>query len=124
MHNIFHASIHHGEYLSWSISLKALYDLMMISEAHPTTVNWEDIKGRRCGYIRVFEAYIYLVSHLLKWPAPPAVLPTWRAALHYRRCLAAEAGHISLTRRITTRWQRDILKRMLNPSSLSSLPWR
>jgi hypothetical protein len=126
MHNISHAAIDHGEYLSWSISLKALYDLMMISEAHPTTVNWEDIKGamRRCGYIRVFEAYIYLASHLLKWPAPPAVLPTWHAALHYRRCLAAEAGLRSVTRRITTRWQRDILKRLLNPSSLSSLPWR
>jgi hypothetical protein len=38
MHNISHAAIDHGEYLSWSISLKALYDLMMISEAHPTTV--------------------------------------------------------------------------------------
>ena len=123
MHNIFHAAIQHRDYLTWSISLQALNDLMMISEAHPTTVNWEDIKGamRRCGYIRVLEAYIYLASHLLKWPAPPAVLPTWRAALHYRRCLVAEAGLRSLAKRITTRWQRDILKRLLNPSSLT---WR
>jgi hypothetical protein len=86
MHSIFHTAIHHGKYLS--------YGLMMISEAHPTTVNWEDIKGakRCCGDIRVLEAYIYLASHLLKWPAPPPVPPTWRAALHYRRCLAGEAG--------------------------------
>ena len=47
--------------------------------AHPTT----DIKGamRCCGDIRVFEAYIYLASHLLKWPAPPPVLPKWRGGV-------------------------------------------
>jgi hypothetical protein len=127
IHNMFHAAVQDDDFRRGVISLKALHDLARIAEAHRATIDWEQIDRsmRRCGLGRVLETHVYLASRLLKWPRPSAITPTWRAALHYRRCLAftfirgattpAQIASVkNFIRKVTTPDQRDLLRRLAN----------
>jgi hypothetical protein len=89
IHNLFHAAVQDGEFVGGVISLKALYDLIRIAEAHQASVDWGKVDStlRACGFGRELEAHIYLAERLFGWGRPPSIKPTWRAALHYQRCL-------------------------------------
>jgi hypothetical protein len=89
IHNLFHAAVQDGEFAGGVISLKALYDLIRIAGAHHGSIDWEEIGSvmRSCGFGRELEAHIYMASRLFGWQRPACITPTWRAALHYQRCL-------------------------------------
>jgi hypothetical protein len=93
IHNLFHAAVQDGEFVGGVISLKALYDLMRIAEVHRGSIDWEGIDSlmRRCGFGRELEAHVYMANRLFGWRGPSGIRPTWRAALHYHRCLMFSA---------------------------------
>jgi hypothetical protein len=90
IHNMFHAAVLDGGFRGGIIPLKALHDLTRIVDAHQSIIDWEEIGAamRRRGFGRVLEAHLYLANRLLNWSPPSTITPTWRAAVHYRRCLA------------------------------------
>ena len=79
--------------------------------------DWQQIETsmRRCGFGRVLEAHVYMASRLLKWPGPSTITPTWRAALHYRRCLA-----FNFIRGATTLDQRVSLKNFISKATMGA----
>jgi hypothetical protein len=118
IHAIYHAAIQDDDFRRGIFSLKALHDVITIAKAHPSLIDWEliDSSMRRCGFGRVLEAQVYLADRLLNWPPPPGVSPTWRAALHYRRCLV-----FMFIRDATTPYPRASLKSFMRKMTIPGL---
>ena len=118
IHNLFHAAVQDGEFVGGVISLKALYDLVRIAEAHPTLIDWETIDRlmRSHGFGRELEAHIYMANRLFGWRNPSCITPTWRAALHYQRCLtfsAMRGAALPAFHSVTTSTQRERLRNFI-----------
>jgi putative nucleotidyltransferase-like protein len=118
IHNLFHAAVQDGEFVGGVISLKALYDLIRIDDAHHHAIDWQtvDRSMRSCGFGRELEAHIYLAERLFGWQGPSSIRPTWRAALHYRRCLvfsALRGAALPAFSRLTTPDQRQSLRSLI-----------
>jgi putative nucleotidyltransferase-like protein len=115
IHDLFHAAVQDGEFVGGVISLKALYDLIRIDRAHHASIDWERIESslRGCGFGRELEANIYLAERLFGWEGPSCIKPTWRAALHYQRCLlfsSLRGAALPAFNSITTPHQRESLR--------------
>jgi len=118
IHNLFHAAVQDGEFVGGVISLKALYDLIRISEAHQASIDWEEIESsmRRRGFGRELEAHVYMADRLFGWQGPSGIRPTWRAALHYQRCLmfnSLRGAALPAFNSITTPDQRESLRNFI-----------
>jgi hypothetical protein len=118
IHAMYHAAVQDGEFRRGIFSLKALLDMIAIAKAYPAMIDWEliDSSMRRCGFGRVLEAQVYLANRLLNWPPPRSVSPTWRAALHYRRCLV-----FMFIRDATTPYPRAALKNFMRKMTIPEL---
>jgi putative nucleotidyltransferase-like protein len=125
IHNLFHAAVQDGEFVGGVISLKALYDLIRIDAAHHASIDWQRVESsmRSCGSGRELEAHIYMAERLFRWPGPSSIKPTWRAALHYQRCLllsSLRAVALPAFNSATTPEQRESLRnlviRMMTPN--------
>jgi hypothetical protein len=118
IHAIYHAAVQDDDFRRGIFSLKALHDVITIVKVHPSLIDWEliDSSMRRCGFGRVLEAQVYLANRLLNWPPPRGVSPTWRAALHYRRCLV-----FMFIRDATTPYPRAALKNFMSKITIPEL---
>jgi putative nucleotidyltransferase-like protein len=115
IHDLFHAAVQDGEFVGGVISLKALYDLIRIDGAHHASIDWERIDNsmRSSGFGRELEANIYLAERLFGWEGPSCIKPTWRAAVHYQRCLllsSLRGAALPAFNSITTPHQRESLR--------------
>ncbi|HEV2551849.1 MAG TPA: nucleotidyltransferase family protein [Stellaceae bacterium] len=118
IHNLVHAAVQDGEFVGGVISLKALYDLIRISQAHQASIDWEEIGSlmRSCGFGRELEAHVYMAERLFGWRRPSCITPTWRAALHYQRCLmfsSLRGAALPTFNSITTPSQRESLRNFI-----------
>ena len=118
IHNLFHAAVQDGEFVGGVISLKALYDLIKIAESHQGSIDWEVIDSvmRSGGFGRELEAHVYMASRLFGWQGPSCITPTWRAALHYQRCLlysSLRGAALPAFNSITTPDQRQSLRNFI-----------
>jgi hypothetical protein len=118
IHNLFHAAVQDGEFVGGVISLKALYDLIRLAEAYPGSIDWEGIERlmRSCGFGRELEAHVYMASRLFGWKGPSCIRSTWRAALHYQRCLmfsSLRGAALPAFNSITTPDQRESLRNFI-----------
>lgn len=118
IHAIYHAAVQDGDFRRGVFSLKALHDVITIAKANPSRIDWEliDASMRRCGFGKVLEAHAYLANRLLNWPPPPGASLTWRAALHYRRCLM-----FMFIRAATTPYPRASLKNFMRKMMIPEL---
>jgi hypothetical protein len=124
IHNLFHAAVQDGEFVGGVISLKALYDLVRLADAHQESIDWEKVDSvmRRCGFGRELEAHVYMADRLFGWRGQCCIRPTWRAALHYQRCLifsslrgAALPAFNSLTTPDRRQSLRNFIIRVMTP---------
>lgn len=118
IHNLFHAAVQDGEFVGGVISLKALYDLIRIDDAHHHAIDWQRVETsmNRSGFGRELEAHIYLAERLFGWQGPSSIRPTWRAAFHYQRCLvfsALRGAALPAFNKLTTPDQRQSVRSLI-----------
>lgn len=90
VHNIFHAQIQNRRHEIGIIPLKDLHYLVAICTRHSDAIVWADVRQTFEGHglRKALDSCLYLANRLLGLPQPPEVPQTFRARLHYRRCLA------------------------------------
>ena len=87
LHNFLHSEFINQTYARGKISLRSLYELVMVQGFFNEKIDWEMIKQliSRNGREKVLCAWLYLAHRLFGNPMPDSVHPTFGALIHYAR---------------------------------------